>query len=111
MTKQVHALIGGVPRLDDDVVEFVAKEIVDNMLVLVLNFEEVGENAGGRGATLHRARLKQAADGVGGVAMLGDHGFKRGAFALVGGEFGAHLVKLLLTFRLSLTLRFEIGAS
>ena len=45
--EQAHAFVGGVPALDDDVVELVAEELVDDVLVLALDFEEVGEGADG----------------------------------------------------------------
>ena len=45
--EQVHAGVGGVPALDDDVVQLVAKELIDDALVLAVDFEEVGERADG----------------------------------------------------------------
>ena len=36
---------GGVPAFDDDVVELVAEELVDDVFVLAVDFEEVGEGA------------------------------------------------------------------
>ena len=45
--EQAHAGVGGVPGFDDDVVELVAEELVDDALVLAVDFEEVGERADG----------------------------------------------------------------
>ena len=46
--EQTDARVGGVPALDDDVVQLVAQELIDDGLVLAVDFEEVGEGAEGR---------------------------------------------------------------
>ena len=45
--QQAQAFVGGVPRLDDDVVQFVAQEVFDHALVARLDFEKIGEHSGG----------------------------------------------------------------
>ena len=74
--QQTHAFVGRVPRLHDDVVQFVAQEVFDNALVMRFDFEKIGQHAD-RGVTaLQRARLKQAAYRFGGISVLGDDGFE-----------------------------------
>ncbi len=78
--------------LDDDVVELVAEELVDDALVLAVDFEEVGERADGGhavGVLLVGVGLEDVADGVGGVAVLLDEGFERVAAAVEGCDFAA----------------------
>ena len=85
--QEMHACVGGVPALDDDVVELVAEELVDDALVLAVDFEEVGEGADGGhavGVLLVGVGLEDVADGVGGVAVLADEGFERAAAAVQG---------------------------
>ena len=48
------ALVGSVPRLHYDVVQLVAQEIVDYMLVAIIDFEEIGQHPDGSHATSHR---------------------------------------------------------
>ena len=43
--QQAQAFVGRVPRLHHDVVQFVAQEVVDHMLVAVFHLEEVGQHA------------------------------------------------------------------
>ena len=43
--QQAQAFVGGIPRLHDDVVQLVAQEVVDHMLVAIFDFEEVGQHA------------------------------------------------------------------
>ena len=45
--EQTDARVGRVPALDDDVVQLVAQELIDNGLVLAVDFKEVGEGAQG----------------------------------------------------------------
>ena len=45
--EEVHAGVGGVPGLHDDVVELVAEELIDYALVFAVDFEEVGQRAYG----------------------------------------------------------------
>ena len=50
--QQAQTFVGGVPRLHHDVVQLVAQEIVDHVLVAVFHFEKVGEHADRREALL-----------------------------------------------------------
>ena len=45
--EEADAFVGGVPGADDDVVEFVAEELVDGLGVGFVDFEEVGQGAEG----------------------------------------------------------------
>ena len=63
--QHAQALVGCVPRLHDDIVEFVAQEIFDHALVPRLDFQEISEHAHRSQAALHDAGLKQAANGLG----------------------------------------------
>ena len=92
--QHAQAFVGCVPGFDDDVVEFVAQEIFDHALVAWFDFEEVGEHAYRREAGLHHAGLEQAADGFGGVSVLGDDGFERAFLAERGGVLGAENVEI-----------------
>ena len=49
------ALVSGVPRFHDDIVQFIAQEILDHTLVVRLDFQEVGQYSGGSKAALHDA--------------------------------------------------------
>ena len=92
--QHAEAFVGCVPGLDDDVVEFVAQEVFDDAFVARLDFEEVGEHAYRSEAALHHAGLEEAADGFGGVSVLGDDGFERAFLAERGGVFGAENVEI-----------------
>ena len=96
--QQAQAFVGGVPRLDHDVIQFVAQEVFDHALVARIDFEEIGEHAGGSVSALQRARLKQAPHRLGGITVLGDDGFERSLLAERGGVFGADGVEMLLGF-------------
>ncbi len=76
-TQHAQAFVGGIPGFHDDIVQFIAQEVFDHSFIARLHFEEVREHAHGRKASVHYARLKQAANGFGGVSMLGDDGFER----------------------------------
>src|SRR5947207_382203 len=80
------------------------------MLILLVYFKEIGEDADGLEAAVQRARLKQAADRIGGVAMLGDQRFERRAAAERGGVFGAQRIEAQLGFRFARTALRERGA-
>src|ERR1700692_750825 len=80
-TQQAQAFVGGVPRFDHDVIEFVAEEVFDDALVARLNLEEIGKHSGGSIAALQASRLKQAAHCLGRVPVLGDNRFERTFFA------------------------------
>ena len=105
--EQMHAGVGGIPALDDDVVQLVAQELVDDALVLAIDFEEVGERAYGShavGVLLVGVGLEDVADRVGRVAVLADEGFERVAAAIERRDFAAQLVAAALGLR-SLRLR------
>ena len=59
--QQAQAFVGGVPRLDHDVVQFVAQKVFDDALVAGLNFEEIGEHAGGSVALPASRPIEKAA--------------------------------------------------
>ena len=43
--EHAQALIGGVPRLDDDVVQFVTQEIFHDPLIARLDFQKIRQHA------------------------------------------------------------------
>ncbi len=110
--QQAQTFVGRVPRLHHDVVQLVAQEIVNHVLIAIFHFEKVGEHAHRRKTFLHRARGEELAHRFGGVAMLGDDGFQRTPLAhragvlatqriqmaLAGGFGGALFVELLARF-------------
>ena len=53
--QKLQALIGGVPRLHDNEIQFVAEEIVNDVLVLSFDFEEVSEHADRSAGAVERA--------------------------------------------------------
>ena len=111
--EEMHAGVGGVPGFDDDVVELVAEELVDDALVLAVDFEEVGEGAyGGHavGVLLVGVGLEDVANGVGGVAVFFDEGFEGVATAVEGGDFAAQLVAATLGLRLFGAAGFDLEA-
>ena len=44
--QQAQAFVGGIPGLHHDVVQLVAQEVVDHVLVAVFDFEEIGQHSG-----------------------------------------------------------------
>ena len=90
--EQADALFGGAPAVDDQVVEFIAEELVDHAFVLAADFEEVSEGADWGHAFAQRAGLEQAAHGVGGVAVVADERLQRVAAAGDGCVFAAELI-------------------
>ena len=94
--QQAQTFVGRVPRLHHDVVQFVAQEIVNHMLVAIFNFEKVGQHAGRRATFFHRARGEQLAYRFGGIAMLGDDGFERTPLAHGAGVFAAQRIQMAL---------------
>jgi len=93
--QQTEALVGGVPGFDNDVIEFVAKEFVDDTLVFAVDFEEVGQRAyGGHsvGVLFVGVGLEDVADGVGGVAVFFDERFEGVAAAVECRDFATQLV-------------------
>ena len=105
--QQAQAFVGGVPRLDHDEVQFVAQKVFDHALIARLDFEEIGEHAGGSVSSLHRARLKKPPHRLGGITVLGDDRFERSLLAQRRGVFGADGVEVLLGFVLGRTLALE----
>jgi len=105
--QQAHAFVGRVPGLHHDVVQFVAKEVFNDALVMRIDLEEVRENADGRMAALKSTRLEDATDGLGGIPMLGDDGFERTFLAKSCGKFGAQAIEMKLGFGFFETFRFE----
>src|SRR6185437_13877534 len=58
--EQAHAFIGGAPGLHHDKVQLVAQEIVDYAFILIVHFEEIGEDADGSvSAAFHAVGLEQ----------------------------------------------------
>ena len=43
--EQTHALFGRIPRLNHDVVQFVAEEVIDYAFILVIDFQKVGQHS------------------------------------------------------------------
>ena len=83
--EQTDARVGGVPALDDDVVQLVAQELIDDGLVLAVDFEEVGEGPDGRervGCGAGGVGLEDVLHGIGGVAVLADEALDGAAAAL-----------------------------
>jgi hypothetical protein len=97
--EQADAGVGCVPTANDDIVQFIAQELIDDSLVLAVDLDEVGECAKRGDATVLLAALQMAgvgaedvAHGVGGVAVFADEGFERAAAAVERGGFGAEFV-------------------
>src|SRR5260370_3087415 len=111
--EQLHAGIGCVPRLYDDVVELISEELIDYALVLAADLEEVGECAyrgHAIGVLLVGLRLEDVADGVGGVAVLFDERFERAAAAVEAGNLSAELVATALGLRFFGATGFDLKA-
>src|ERR1700722_7578273 len=109
----MHAGVGGIPGFDDDVVEFVAEELVNDALVLAVNLEEVGQRAyGGHsvGVLLVGAGLENVANGVSGVAVLADEGFEGVAPACEGRDFAAQLIAATLGLGFFAAAGFDLEA-
>ena len=73
--QQAEALVGSVPGLDHDVVQFVAQEVFHHALKARLDFKKIRKHADRGKAALHNSRLEKAANRFGRVAMLGDNRF------------------------------------
>src|SRR5580765_8573253 len=94
--QHAKTLVGRVPGLYDDVVQFISQEVFDHTLVPGLDFEEIGKHANRRKATLHHARLEEAADGFSRISMLGDNRFERALLAQCGRVLGAKDIEVCL---------------
>jgi hypothetical protein len=70
--EEADAGVGCVPAFDDDEVELVAEELIDDGLILAVDFEEVGEGTDGGEAGLAGAGDEEVAHSVSGVAVLTD---------------------------------------
>ena len=108
--QQAHAFVGRVPRLHHDVIQLIPEKLVDDTLVALLHFQEIGKHSYRRHAALKRVGLEKLAHGFGRVAVLVNHRLQRGALALKGGELGAHAVELPFAFGLGATLFFKLAA-
>gem|GEM_PF-4538218 len=97
--EEADTIVGGVPAADDDVVELVAKEFVDDILIAAIDLKKVGEGADGRNTAFTLCVCTEdVANGVGGVAVFTDQRFKRTAAAVerccLGAEFVAAPARL-----------------
>src|ERR1700722_17018750 len=99
--QQPKTFVGRVPRLDHNVVQFVAQEIFHHPLEARFHFQKIAQHADGSQSALHHAGLKEAAHRLGGVAVLIDNGFERSLSAERGGIFSAENVKMSLGLDLS----------
>ena len=94
--QHAQAFVRGVPGFHHDVIQFVAQEVFDYALVARLHFEEVGKHANRGEASVHDAGLKEAANGLGGISVLGDDRIE-GAFPAERGRvLGAENVEVRL---------------
>ena len=105
--QQPKTFVGRVPRLDHNVVQFVAQEIFHHPLEARLHFQKIAQHADGSQSALHHAGLKEAAHRLGGVAVLIDNGFERSLSAERGGIFSAENVKMSLGLDFVQLLRFD----
>jgi hypothetical protein len=106
--EQANAGIRGVPAANDDVVEFIAKKLVDDGFIAAVDFEEVCQRADGSGAILALGvSTEDVANGVGGVAMLTDKGFERAATTIEGCGLAAKLIAATARLRLFETFAFD----
>ena len=65
MLQQPHAFVSRFPALDYDIVEFIAKKFIDDVLVLAIHFKKVGERACGGERASQRILPKQLLHRVG----------------------------------------------
>jgi len=72
--QQAQAFVGRIPRLHDNIVQFIAEEVFHHLLVTRINFQKIGQNSRGSVSTLQGARLKQAPHRFRGISVLGDDG-------------------------------------
>src|ERR1700683_1865820 len=105
--QQSQAFIGSVPRIDHDVVQFVAQEVFDHALETRLDLKKIRENADWRESALHYSRLKKAANRFCRVAMLRDDGFERSFFPQSGGELCPQQIEMTLGSSFFRTFRFD----
>ena len=105
--QQAQAFVGGIPALDDNVVQFVAQKIFDYAFVARIDFQKIGKHAGGSMSALQGARLEQPPHRLGRVPMLGDDGFERSLFAERGRVFGANRIEVPLGVVFLRALAFE----
>ncbi len=94
--QQAQAFVGRIPRLHDNVVQFVAQEVVDHVLIAAFDFKEIGEHADGSAAALQPTRSEELADRLGGIAVLGDDAFERTLLTHEGGVLAAQRVEVAL---------------
>ena len=60
--QQPEAFVGSIPRLDHDVVQFVAQEVFHHALKARLDFKKIREHTDRREAALHHSRLEKTAN-------------------------------------------------
>src|SRR6185437_3000474 len=94
-----------------DVVEFIAKKLVDNIFVLAIDFEKVCQRAHRSGAVETRIAgvvLEDIANRIGRVAMLANQCLKRAASPIEARYFAAKLVAAAFALRLLGTTGFDL---
>ena len=87
--QQAQAFVGRIPRLHDNIIQFIAEKVFYNPLEARLDLQKIGEHPDRSEAALHDSRLEKTADGLGGISVLGNHRFQRSLLAERCGEFGA----------------------
>ena len=80
------------------------------MLVAVFHFKKVSQHAGRCTSTLQRARGKQLAHRLGGIAMFGDDGFQRTALAHEAGVLATQGIEMALGFGFGRALLVQLHA-
>src|ERR1039458_7652665 len=108
--QKTKALVSGVTRFHDDVVQLVAQEVIDYMLVAVVHFEKIGQHADWRHAARHRPRLEKPSNRLGGITVLGDDGFERALFTDEASVFRAQRIQMLLATGLGAAFLLEVLA-
>ena len=91
-TQQAETLVSGVPRLDHDIVQLVAQEVLDHAFIPRIDFQKICEHANWSLAALKYSRLKQPPHRLSGITMLGNDGFERASLAQRGSELRAQAV-------------------
>ena len=100
--RSTAAFIGGVPGLDHDVIQLVAQEVFDHMLIAVSTSRKSASTPTGASPPFIAPDLEQPPHRVGRVAVLGDHRFQRALLAQGSGVFGAQGIEMVLGFVSSL---------
>src|SRR6185437_10032422 len=108
--KQAHALVSSVPAFYDDVVQLVAQKFVDDVLILSIYVEEVGQSAHWRKAAAEGVGLEELADSIGRVAVLADESVERIAPSGEGGTLRAEAVATALGLGFIVAFGRDVGA-